>query len=153
VRELRAAFRRLRRSAGFAVPSVLTLAIGIGASAAVLTVVYGVLLKPLPYPDADRIVVIEHELPGFDMPGSRTAIVGGMYAQLADYLDRSTAFERLAATPRSTRRSPTPAAPISCTWRRRPRDSSARSGSSRLLDGCSETTIRRRSTARPARAS
>jgi len=94
-RELRAALRRLRRSPGFAVPAILTLALGIGAFAAVLTVAYGVLLKPLPYPDADRLVVIEHELPGFDMPGSRTATIGGLYAQLADYLERNTAFEEI----------------------------------------------------------
>jgi putative ABC transport system permease protein len=94
-RELRAAVRRLRRSPGFAVPAVLTLTLGIGACAGVLTVVDGVLLKPLPYPNADGLVVIEHELPGFDMPGSRTATIGGMYAQLADYLERSTAFEEI----------------------------------------------------------
>jgi predicted permease len=94
-RELRAAVRRLRRSPGFAATGILTLALGIGACAAVLTVVYGVLLKPLPYPDADRLVVIEHELPGFDMPGTRTATIGGLYSQLADYLERSTAFEEI----------------------------------------------------------
>ena len=94
-RELRAAARRLGRSPGFAVPAVLTLAVGIGGAAAVLTVVYGVLLKPLPYPHADRLVVIEHELPGFDMPGSRTATIGGLYAQLADYLERSSAFDEI----------------------------------------------------------
>jgi predicted permease len=94
-RELRGAVRRLGRSPGFAAAAIVTLALGIGASAAILTVVYGVLLKPLPFPEPDRLVVIEHELPGFDMPGSRTATIGGMYAQLADYLDRSIAFEEI----------------------------------------------------------
>jgi len=94
-REVRYAFRRLRRSPTFVAGAVLTLAIGIGASAAVLSGVYGILLKPLPYPDADRLVVIEHELPGFEMPGERTATVGGQYAQLAYYRERSRSFEEI----------------------------------------------------------
>ena len=94
-REARMALRRLRRSPGFAVAAALTLTLGIGASAAVLTVVHGVLLAPLPYPDADRLVVVEHELPGFEMPGGRTATIGGIYAQLAHYLERGGAFEEL----------------------------------------------------------
>jgi predicted permease len=94
-RELSFAARRLRRSPGFAFAAVLTLALGIGASAAVLTVVYCIVLRPLPYPDADRLVVIEHELPGFDMPSGRTATFGGQYAQLAHYLERSKVFEEI----------------------------------------------------------
>jgi predicted permease len=94
-RELRWAFRRLRRSPGFAVAAVLTLALGIGASAAVLAGVYGILLKLLPYPEAHRLVVIEHELPGFEMPGGRTATVGGQYAQLAHYRERNHSFEEI----------------------------------------------------------
>lgn len=94
-RELRAAVSRLRRSPGFAAAAVSMLALGIGASAAVLTVVYGVLLKPLPYPEADRLVVIEHELTGFDMPGGRIAKIGGQHAQLAFYLEHSRSFEEI----------------------------------------------------------
>jgi putative ABC transport system permease protein len=52
------------RSPGFAATVLLTLAIGIGASTAVFSVVNGVLLRSLPYPDADRLVSIRHSAPG-----------------------------------------------------------------------------------------
>jgi predicted permease len=55
-RDIRHATRSLARTPGFTVAVVLTLALGIGASTAVFSVVDGVLLSPLPYPDADRVV-------------------------------------------------------------------------------------------------
>ncbi len=59
---LRLAARRLRRAPAFAVAAVLTLALGIGGTIAVFTVVNGVLLQPLPYPRADRLVDLSHTL-------------------------------------------------------------------------------------------
>jgi putative ABC transport system permease protein len=61
LQDLRHAFRILRRSPGFTSVSVLTLGLAIGATTAIFSVVYGVLLKPLPYNDPDRIVAI-HEI-------------------------------------------------------------------------------------------
>jgi putative ABC transport system permease protein len=60
----------LRRSPGFALVATLTLALGIGATLALFTVVNGVLLRPLPYPDADRVVVVlaEQDFDGAGQP-------------------------------------------------------------------------------------
>ncbi len=62
--DLKLAFRRLRKSPGFAATVLLTLAIGIGANTAVFSVVNSVLLKPLPYPDAGRLVSLWLNAPG-----------------------------------------------------------------------------------------
>lgn len=62
--DLRLAMRRLRKSPGFAVTVLLTLAIGIGANTAVFSVVDGVLLKPLPYPDSGGLVSLWLNAPG-----------------------------------------------------------------------------------------
>src|SRR5579871_1939260 len=58
IQDLRHAARRLRRSPGFAAVSVLTLALAIGATTAIFSVVYGVLLRPLPYNDPNRLTAI-----------------------------------------------------------------------------------------------
>jgi len=62
--DLKFAFRRLRKSPGFAVTVLLTLAIGIGANTAVYSVVSSVLLKPLPYPDGGQLVSLSLNAPG-----------------------------------------------------------------------------------------
>ncbi len=62
--DLKFTLRRLRKSPGFAVTVLLTLAIGIGANTAVFSVVDGVLLKPLPYPDSNQLVALWLDAPG-----------------------------------------------------------------------------------------
>jgi predicted permease len=75
LRDLRYSARGLLRNPLFTVVAILTLAIGIGANTAVFSVVDGVLLKPLPYPDPEELVSIWHDAPG--APGI-TALAGGL---------------------------------------------------------------------------
>ena len=63
LRDLRFTFRGLLRTPGFTLVVLLTLALGIGANAAIFSVVNGVLLTPLPFPDAETMVDLRHQLP------------------------------------------------------------------------------------------
>jgi putative ABC transport system permease protein len=65
--DVRHAQRRLLRRPGFAVAAVLTLAVGMAGATAVFSLVYGVVLSPLPYPQSDRIVVIDHSGSGISI--------------------------------------------------------------------------------------
>ncbi|HLV96799.1 MAG TPA: ABC transporter permease [Candidatus Acidoferrales bacterium] len=65
---LKQVLRRLRRSPMFTIVTLITLAAGIGANTAVFSVIEGVLLKPLPYPQADQLVGVWHTAPGFNIP-------------------------------------------------------------------------------------
>jgi predicted permease len=69
MRDLRYALRSLSRSSGFAAIAVLTLALGIGATTAIFTVVNGVVLRPLPFEDPDRLHLIweRNEVDGVDL--------------------------------------------------------------------------------------
>src|SRR3954464_8644126 len=66
-RDLRHAARVLQRSPGFTVVAMLTLALGIGATAAIFSVMYGVLLKPLPFYEPERLVGLYHRGPGVNV--------------------------------------------------------------------------------------
>ena len=61
--DLRYALRSLRNNAGFTVAAILTLGLGVGAAAAVFSVVDGVLLRPLPYAEASRLVMMWVAMP------------------------------------------------------------------------------------------
>ena len=94
-REVRESARALRRQPGFALIAAGTLALGIGASAAVFSVVHGILLKPLDYPDADRIVMLWRTWPIASLFGSDELPWGALdYQSLAG---SARSFESLGA--------------------------------------------------------
>ncbi len=70
ISDLRYAVRRLCANPGFSAVSVLALALGIGASTAIFSLIDGVLLKPLPYPDPERLVALWHTAPGIHIKDS-----------------------------------------------------------------------------------
>ena len=82
-RDLRYAGRALRRSPAFTLVATITLAIGIGATTAMFSVVNGVLLRPLPYPEQDRLVDILHQAPGLGI--GRLAASSAIYFTYADH--------------------------------------------------------------------
>src|SRR3954468_1577496 len=67
-RDVRYALAMMRRNPGFTTAGLLTLALGIGATTAVFSVVYGVLMRPLPYADPARLVRLSEEHPGAVSP-------------------------------------------------------------------------------------
>jgi len=94
LRDLRYAVTTMRRDIGFSAAALLTLALGIGATTAVFSAVYGVLLRPLPYPDSDRLVRLYEEHPGgARMPGEPPLSNTTMYA----WRDRMQTMEAMAA--------------------------------------------------------
>src|SRR4029077_11453221 len=64
VRDLRYALRAFAKSPGFTVAAILSLAIGIGATTAIFSIISALLLHPLPYKDADRLVILWNTSPG-----------------------------------------------------------------------------------------
>jgi putative ABC transport system permease protein len=90
LQDLRFGARMLRKSPGFTVVAILTLALGIGANAAIFSVVNGVLLRPLPFPRADQIFLIYEALPGFSLNLPFNA------PDFRAFSERQRAFESLA---------------------------------------------------------
>ena len=89
--DMRQAFRGFRRSPGFAVVIILTLALGIGANSAIFSIVRGVLLSPLPYDEPDRLMFIWNHF-----PSTGDAEAGISPAEMADWRDHPEIFEGVA---------------------------------------------------------
>src|SRR2546425_804651 len=90
--DLRFAFRQLLKNPGFTAVAVLTLALGIGANTAMFSLVNGVLLKPLPYPDSDRLVWLSE-----NQREQGQDFVNLTAPGFTDWRTQSTVFEDLAA--------------------------------------------------------
>src|SRR4051812_24782623 len=90
IADLRYAVRALLRSPGFTLAVVLTLALGIGANSAIFSIVHGVLIRPLPYAQPERLVLLYGRYPQF----GRTST---SLPDFRDWRDRSHSFEQLAA--------------------------------------------------------
>ena len=87
---MRYAIRTLRRSPGFTIIALFTLALGIGANTAIFSFVNGVLLKPLPYRDPHGIVMVWEKPPGGDRNGISTL-------NFLDWKNQNNVFEHMAA--------------------------------------------------------
>src|SRR5262249_5183265 len=82
-REIAFAARRLSRSPAFAIASVLTLALAIGANTAIFAAVDRVVINPLPYPDSDRLVQLDHGSQRLNVPNG-FGLTPGLYYQYAE---------------------------------------------------------------------
>lgn len=91
--DVRHAWRTWRRTPGLALAAIVTLALGVGANTAVFSVVHGVLLKPLPYPDSDRLVeVFEDNSRAGGGPFFRVSLLNYL-----SWVERASSFDALAA--------------------------------------------------------
>jgi putative ABC transport system permease protein len=90
--DLRRAWRALARAPGFTAVAVLTLALGIGATTAIFSVVHGVLLKPLPFTESERLVSLTHRAPGANLP-----LVNHGAPTYFTYLDHQRVFDAIGA--------------------------------------------------------
>jgi putative ABC transport system permease protein len=92
LQDLRYAFRTLIKNPGFTMVAVLTLTLGIGANVATYSVVYGVLLKPLPFPQPDQLVRVFD-----DQNATNEKDIGMSVPELWDLQDRSGVFQEISA--------------------------------------------------------
>jgi hypothetical protein len=123
--DLRYAQRQLRRSPGFALAAVVTLALGIGASTAMFSVVHAVVLRPLPFPAPDRLVSVESR----DRRGPRPTNLS--CPTFFDFRSRAARSPGSPATAPPISRSPGAGCPCACAGRSCRGISSRRWGSSR----------------------
>ena len=93
LQDMRYGLRILRKNPGFTAVAVLTLALGIGANTAIFSVVYAVLLKPLPYPQPEQLYTIFESL-----PSEGVAFTGMSYPNLEELRAQDSVFAEVAGT-------------------------------------------------------
>jgi putative ABC transport system permease protein len=98
VQEFGQAARSLSKRPGFSLVATLTLALGIGANVAIFAVVNAILIRPLPYPEAERIVSIRHHAPGLNLEE-----MGNSAGTLSLYRDHARTFSAIAGTVNESR--------------------------------------------------
>src|SRR5436190_402444 len=91
LRDVRYALRSLSQARGFAIAVVLTLGLGIGANTAIFSVVRGVLLKPLPHREGDRLVYLRHSING---PGGENIVFS--VPEILDFRQRAKSLGGIA---------------------------------------------------------
>jgi putative ABC transport system permease protein len=95
LRDLGYALRLLGRSPGYALTCIVVLALGIGANVAIFSVVNSIILRPLPYPDASRLVFLWERFPNMpDPPGARVQVARQNYLE---WKRQNTVFADMAA--------------------------------------------------------
>ena len=92
LQDLRFALRQLLKNPGFSLVAILTLALAIGANSAIFAVIDAVLLHPLPYPDPDRLVIVQESLPRYSLRG-----IAPTAADYAEFRRQATCFTQIAA--------------------------------------------------------
>jgi putative ABC transport system permease protein len=90
--DLQFALRQLLKSPGFSLVAILTLALAIGANSAIFSAIDAVLLHPLPYPDPDRLVIVQETLPRYSLHG-----IAPTAADYAEFRRQATCFTEIAA--------------------------------------------------------
>jgi putative ABC transport system permease protein len=92
IQDIRFGIRMLLKAPGFSIVATIALALGIGANTAIFSVVNGVLLRPLPYPDSERLMNIweTHSQRGIERGSSS-------YPNFVDWRTQNTVFERMAS--------------------------------------------------------
>jgi predicted permease len=95
LQDLRFGLRVLRNNPGFAIVTILTLALGIGANTAIFSLVNGVLLRPLPFPDSEELMMVLHTPPQRSFPGVARFVVSP--ANYLDWRNQNHVFGPMAA--------------------------------------------------------
>ena len=91
IKDLQFSLRQLRKAKVFAVIAVVTLALGIGCNTAIFSVFYSVLLRPLPFSDPDRLVIVSERATNFPM-------LSASWLNFKDWKAQNSSFEEFGAT-------------------------------------------------------